>query len=60
MLEHYNFSEDEKDEVVEFLDDNKSRLRELSLRTVLKVADLRKSFKDRWKDMANVTVMARH
>ena len=60
MLDHYNFSDDEKDEVVDFLDDNKARLRELSLRTVLKVADLRKSFKDRWKDMANVTVMARH
>jgi hypothetical protein len=60
MLDHYNFTDDEKDEVVEFLDDNKSRLRELSLRTVLKVADLRKSFANKWKDMANVTVMARH
>jgi len=60
MLDHYEFSDEVKDEIVDFIDDNKARLRELSLRTVLKVADLRKSFKDRWQDMANVTVMARH
>ena len=60
MLDHYSFEEDVKDEIVDFLDDNKTRLRELSLRTVLKVADLRKSFASKWKDMANVTVMARH
>jgi hypothetical protein len=60
MLDHYEFGDEVKDEIVDFIDDNKTRLRELSLRTVLKVADLRKSFKDRWQDMANVTVMARH
>jgi len=32
-------------------------MRELSLRTVLKVADLRKSFPDRWKAVAEVTCM---
>jgi hypothetical protein len=34
-------------------------LRELSLRTVLKVADLRKAFTANWKAMAEVTVMKR-
>jgi hypothetical protein len=32
-------------------------MRELSLRTVLKVADLRKSFPTNWQNMAKVTVM---
>jgi hypothetical protein len=34
-------------------------MRELSLRTVLKVADLRKSFPNNWQAMAEVTVMKR-
>ena len=37
--------------------ENRARMRELSLRTVLKVADLRKSFPTSWQDMAAVTVM---
>jgi hypothetical protein len=43
--------------VVGFIDDQKKKLRELSLRTVLKIADLRKSFPGNWKEMAEVTVM---
>jgi hypothetical protein len=59
MLDSYEFEDIQKDEVVEFVDSNRSRLRELSLRTVLKVADLRKSFPSNWKAMADVTVMKR-
>ena len=59
MLDSYEFEDIQKDEVVEFVDGNRSRLRELSLRTVLKVADLRKSFPNNWKAMADVTVMKR-
>jgi len=47
----------EAEEVVGFIDDQKKKLRELSLRTVLKIADLRKSFPGNWKEMAEVTVM---
>jgi hypothetical protein len=57
MLDSYDFEPEEIDEVVEFIATNKSQLRELSLRTVLKVSDLRKSFPTTWKDMAAVTVM---
>jgi hypothetical protein len=46
-----------KDEVVDFIIENRGRMRELSLRTVLKVSDLRKSFATNWKNMAEVTVM---
>ena len=59
MLDSYEFEQIAKDEVVDFVEDNRSKLRELSLRTVLKVADLRKSFPSNWKSMAEVTVMKR-
>ena len=44
---------------MDFIDVNKSKLRELSLRTVLKVADLAKAFPDRWEAMAESTVLQR-
>ena len=59
MLDTYEFNEYERDEVVDFVMDNRSKMRELSLRTVLKVADLRKSFASNWKAMAEVTIMKR-
>ena len=57
MLDDYELPVGAQDEVVEFIDDNRNIMRELSLRTVLKVADLRKSFPAKWQDMARVTVM---
>jgi hypothetical protein len=59
MLDHYDFEPVVKDEVIGFVARNKKRLRELSLRTVIKVADLRKSFPMTWEQMAEVTVMRR-
>jgi hypothetical protein len=59
MLDSYEFEDIQKDEVVDFIMENRSKMRELSLRTVLKVADLRKSFATNWKAMAEVTVMKR-
>ena len=48
-----------KDEVVEFVVSNQDNLRELSLRTILKVADLREAFPENWQAMARTTVMRR-
>jgi hypothetical protein len=59
MLDSYEFTDTDKQEVIDFIDVNKKKLRELSLRTVLKVADLKVSFPDRWKSVAEVTVMRR-
>lgn len=59
MLEHYNFQNNEQEEIIDFIMTNVKRLRELSLRTVLKIADLRKSFPGNWASMAEVTVMRR-
>ena len=57
MLDSYELEQIAKDEVVQFIKDNRATMRELSLRTVLKVADLRKSFPNNWQNMAKVTVM---
>src|SRR5210317_1742775 len=46
MLDEYQFAEEVHEEIVDYIDINKKRLRELSLRTVLKVADLAKAFPD--------------
>jgi hypothetical protein len=59
MLDTYSFDDEIKEEIIDFVDINKKRLRELSLRTVLKVADLAKAFPDRWEAMAENTVMQR-
>ena len=59
MLAEYQFTEEQHQDVVDFIDVNKSKLRELSLRTVLKVADLAKAFPDRWEAMAESTVLQR-
>ena len=61
MLDTYDFNEPEvaKDEIVEFVVTNADKLRELSLRMVLKLADLRKSFPSSWKAMAKTTCMRR-
>lgn len=59
MLNDYKFSEETIQEIVDFVDINKSKLRELSLRTVLKIADLAKAFPNCWESMAENTVMRR-
>jgi hypothetical protein len=59
MLREYEFTDTEQVELIGFIDTNKKRLRELSLRTVLKIADLRKSFPQKWQSVAEVTCMRR-
>ena len=57
MLTEYNFSTAEQEEIISFIDTNKKRLRELSLRMVLKIADLKKSFPERYQRVAEVSCM---
>lgn len=47
----------EEAEIINFIDDNKAKLRELSLRTVIKAAELYKSFGSRWVHVAKNTLM---
>jgi hypothetical protein len=57
MLDKYNMTAEEQSSLLEFINVNKSKLRELSLRMVLKLADLRVSFPQRWQEVAAVTCM---
>ena len=59
MLRDYEFTDTEQTELISFIDTNKKKLRELSLRTVLKIADLRRSFPHKWQSVAEVTCMRR-
>ena len=59
MLDRYEFEQIQKDEVIEFITENQDKLRELSLRMVLKIADLRKSFPKNWAAMVKTTCMKR-
>jgi hypothetical protein len=59
MLERYEFEPVVQDEIVDFITANQSRLRELSLRMVLKISDLRKAFPVKWKAMVETTCMRR-
>jgi hypothetical protein len=57
MLDAYEFSDLDKELVLDFVKENTSRLRELSLRTVLKIADLKASMPAKWRAVAEVTCM---
>jgi len=59
MLDEYQLGEHVVDDIVEYMESNKTKLRELSLRTVLKIADLAKAFPTKWEAMAENTVMRR-
>lgn len=59
MLDEYNFGDEGNQEVIQFLKDNVDRLRELSLRTVLKIADLKAMSKDNWMELAKSTCLKR-
>ena len=57
MLEKYAMPKDVEDDLIDFIYDNKHRLREISLRMVLKIADLWKMAPDRYKALAESTCM---
>ena len=57
MLDAYELDDFAKADIVNFTKANVSRLRELSLRTVLKIADLRVSMPTKWQAVAEVTCM---
>ena len=53
----YDFDEATQDDIIDFMHTNKDRLRELSLRMALKIADLRKMSMLNWKRLAETTCM---
>ena len=59
LFRDYHFETDESDQVLQFMWDNKSKLRELSMRMALKIADLVKISPTNWRALAENTVMKR-
>ena len=57
MLEKYGMPKDEEEELIQFVFKNKHKLREISLRMVLKIADLWKMSPDRYQMLAEQTCM---
>jgi hypothetical protein len=46
-----------QDLIIDFMDENKMKLREMSLRMAIKIAQLYKSFPNNWQAMARTTCM---
>ena len=46
-----------QDEIIAFMDENKNRLREMSLRMAIKIGQLYKSFPTKWTALASTTCM---
>ena len=59
MLNEYQFTKEEETELMEFLIENQAKMREISLRMVTKLADLKKSMASKWQRTAEVTCMRR-
>jgi predicted AAA+ superfamily ATPase len=57
LFQDYEFSEMQQDDIIDFMNVNQARLREMSLRMALKIADLVKSFPAKWRLMAETTCM---
>ena len=57
LFADYEFEEAVQDDIIDFMLVNKDRLRELSLRMALKIADLRKMSVLNWKRLAETTCM---
>ncbi len=57
MLEKYAMGKEEEARLVQFIYDNKHKLREISLRMVLKIADLWKMSPERYQHLAEQTCM---
>lgn len=56
LFADYDFTPEQGDEIIEFMSTNQNRLREVSLRMALKIADLTK-VSENWKSLAETTCM---
>ena len=59
LFNDYNFQNNEGAEILDFVEKNIKRLRELSIRMALKIADLRKISPNKWQVLAESTCMTR-
>jgi hypothetical protein len=57
LFADYDFAPEVQDEIIDFMNVNQDRLREMSLRMAIKIADLRKMSVLNWKRLAETTCM---
>jgi hypothetical protein len=57
LFADYDFDQAQGDMVIEFMEQNQTRLREMSLRMALKIADLTRVSTDNWRALAATTCM---
>jgi len=57
LFADYDFDQAQGDMVIEFMEQNQTRLREMSLRMALKIADLTRVSSDNWRALAATTCM---
>ena len=57
LFADYDFEPEVQDEIIAFMDANQNRLREMSLRMAIKIADLRRMSMLNWKRLAETTCM---
>jgi hypothetical protein len=57
LFADYEFDTETQADIISFMDTNQNRLREMSLRMALKIADLRKLSATNWKRLAETTCM---
>jgi hypothetical protein len=57
LFKEYRFENGEEQEILSYMEECQTRLREMSLRCAVKLADLRKTMPMNWKRTAEVTLM---
>ena len=57
LFDGYEFDSVTQAAIIDFMDANQGRLREMSLRMAIKIADLCRSFPDNWQRLAETTCM---
>ena len=57
LFADYDFTPEQGDKVIDFMEQNQTRLREMSLRMALKIADLTKVSDTNWRALAATTCM---
>ena len=57
LFSDFDFDQLDQDLIIDFMTDNQSRLREVSLRMAIKIAQLKKSFPLKWVALAKTTCM---
>jgi len=57
LFERYHFTKELEESILSFMDENSNKLREISLRMAVKIADLVKVNPDTWQKLAKCTVM---